>query len=102
VVKIGTNDETASAPVDDGSVWDRIAQCEATGNGISTGNSYYGAPVRRGRMAVLRHGLRGPARPTARQIVAERCATTAAAARRLARLLTQARPAAVTPSGLAR
>ena len=44
VVKIGTSDETASAPaVDDGSVWDRIAQCEATGNwGISTGNGYYG------------------------------------------------------------
>jgi uncharacterized protein YabE (DUF348 family) len=44
VVKVGTNDSVPSAPsVDDGSVWDRIAQCEATGNwGISTGNGYYG------------------------------------------------------------
>jgi len=29
--------------VDDGSVWDRLAQCEATGNwAINTGNGYYG------------------------------------------------------------
>jgi uncharacterized protein YabE (DUF348 family) len=44
IVKVGTNDSVPSAPsVDDGSVWDRIAQCEATGNwGISTGNGYYG------------------------------------------------------------
>ncbi len=44
VVRIGTNDDTPAAPaVDDGSVWDRIAQCEATGNwGISSGNGYYG------------------------------------------------------------
>src|SRR6201999_162664 len=44
VVKVGTNDSVPSAPaVDDGSVWDRIAQCEATGNwAISTGNGYYG------------------------------------------------------------
>ena len=44
VVKVGTNDNVPSAPsVDDGSVWDRIAQCEATGNwAISTGNGYYG------------------------------------------------------------
>ncbi len=47
VVKIGTNDEVPSAPsvaaVDDGSVWDQIAKCEATGNwAISTGNGYYG------------------------------------------------------------
>ena len=44
VVRIGTNDDAPAAPsVDDGSVWDRIAQCEATGNwGISTGNGYYG------------------------------------------------------------
>jgi uncharacterized protein YabE (DUF348 family) len=44
VVKVGTNDSVPSAPsVDDGSVWDRIAQCEATGNwGIATGNGYYG------------------------------------------------------------
>ena len=44
VVRVGTNDDVPSAPaVDDGSVWDRIAQCEATGNwAISTGNGYYG------------------------------------------------------------
>ncbi|HEY0814550.1 MAG TPA: transglycosylase family protein [Pseudonocardia sp.] len=44
VVKVGTNADVPAAPaVDDGSVWDRIAQCEATGNwGISTGNGYYG------------------------------------------------------------
>jgi uncharacterized protein YabE (DUF348 family) len=44
VVRVGTNDDVPAAPaVDDGSVWDRIAQCEATGNwGISTGNGYYG------------------------------------------------------------
>ena len=44
VVRIGTNDDIPSAPaVNDGSVWDRLAKCEATGNwGISTGNGYYG------------------------------------------------------------
>jgi uncharacterized protein YabE (DUF348 family) len=44
VVKVGTNDDIASAPaVDDGSVWDRLAKCEATGNwAINTGNGYYG------------------------------------------------------------
>ena len=42
----GSAPTTTSRPrpsVDDGSVWDRLAQCEATGNwGISTGNGYYG------------------------------------------------------------
>jgi uncharacterized protein YabE (DUF348 family) len=44
VVRVGTNDDVPSAPaVDDGSVWDRLAKCEATGNwDISTGNGYYG------------------------------------------------------------
>ncbi|MBA3907438.1 MAG: transglycosylase family protein, partial [Pseudonocardiales bacterium] len=44
IVKVGTNADVPAAPaVDDGSVWDHIAQCEATGNwGISTGNGYYG------------------------------------------------------------
>jgi len=44
VVRVGTNDDVPAAPaVDDGSVWDRLAKCEATGNwGISTGNGYYG------------------------------------------------------------
>jgi len=36
----GSDDAPA---VDDGSVWDRLAQCEATGNwAINTGNGYYG------------------------------------------------------------
>lgn len=34
---------TAFTPVSDGSVWDRLAQCEAGGNwAINTGNGYYG------------------------------------------------------------
>ncbi|MGQ0778899.1 MAG: transglycosylase family protein [Pseudonocardiales bacterium] len=41
-VRVGTN--SASAPaVEDGSVWDRLAQCESGGNwAINTGNGYYG------------------------------------------------------------
>jgi hypothetical protein len=44
VVRVGTNDKIATAPtVDDGSIWDKIAKCEATGNwSIATGNGYYG------------------------------------------------------------
>jgi uncharacterized protein YabE (DUF348 family) len=44
VVRVGTNDDVPQAPtVDDGSVWDRLAKCEATGNwAINTGNGYYG------------------------------------------------------------
>ncbi len=44
VVRVGTNDDIPQAPaVSDGSVWDRLAQCEATGNwSINTGNGYYG------------------------------------------------------------
>jgi uncharacterized protein YabE (DUF348 family) len=44
VVKVGTNDDIAQPPaVTDGSVWDRLAQCESTGNwSINTGNGYYG------------------------------------------------------------
>jgi uncharacterized protein YabE (DUF348 family) len=44
IVRLGTNDDIARAPaVTDGSVWDRLAQCEATGNwAINTGNGYYG------------------------------------------------------------
>ncbi|OZM83902.1 transglycosylase family protein [Pseudonocardia sp. MH-G8] len=44
VVRLGTNDELARAPaVADGAVWDRLVQCEATGNwSINTGNGYYG------------------------------------------------------------
>jgi uncharacterized protein YabE (DUF348 family) len=44
VVRLGTNDDIPQAPyVSDGSVWDRLAQCESTGNwAINTGNGYYG------------------------------------------------------------
>jgi uncharacterized protein YabE (DUF348 family) len=44
VVKVGTNDDIPQAPaVTDGSVWDRLANCEATGNwAINNGNGYYG------------------------------------------------------------
>ena len=51
VVRLGTNDEKAAeekksedAPkVSDGSTWDKLAKCEATGNwSINTGNGYYG------------------------------------------------------------
>ncbi|MEU5691673.1 transglycosylase family protein [Actinosynnema sp. NPDC020468] len=41
-VKIGTK-VTATPPVSDGGDWDRLVQCEATGNwAINTGNGYYG------------------------------------------------------------
>jgi uncharacterized protein YabE (DUF348 family) len=43
-VRVGTNDDIAQAPsVVDGSVWDRLARCESTGNwSINSGNGYYG------------------------------------------------------------
>ncbi|HZG92420.1 MAG TPA: transglycosylase family protein [Pseudonocardia sp.] len=53
VVRVGTNDEVAAEEVDtadgvapavsDEATWERLAQCEATGNwSINTGNGYYG------------------------------------------------------------
>jgi uncharacterized protein YabE (DUF348 family) len=43
VVRLGTNDSLRAPFVADGSVWDRLAQCESTGNwAINTGNGYYG------------------------------------------------------------
>jgi uncharacterized protein YabE (DUF348 family) len=44
VVKVGTNDNIPQAPaISDGSVWDQLANCEATGNwAINNGNGYYG------------------------------------------------------------
>ena len=51
VVRLGTNDEksaeeekSADAPkVSNGSTWDKLAKCEATGNwSINSGNGYYG------------------------------------------------------------
>ncbi|MET0235371.1 MAG: transglycosylase family protein [Kibdelosporangium sp.] len=42
VVKVGTK-APAQPVISDGAVWDRLAQCEATGNwAINTGNGYYG------------------------------------------------------------
>ncbi len=42
IVKIGTK-QPPQPVISDGSVWDRLAQCEATGNwAINTGNGYYG------------------------------------------------------------
>ncbi|MGH3916857.1 MAG: transglycosylase family protein [Pseudonocardiaceae bacterium] len=42
LVRVGTNDSSAPE-VQDGSVWDRLAQCESGGNwAINTGNGYYG------------------------------------------------------------
>ncbi|PPK70349.1 transglycosylase family protein [Actinokineospora auranticolor] len=45
IVKVGTKKppQPETPPVTDGSAWDRLAQCEATGNwAINTGNGYYG------------------------------------------------------------
>jgi uncharacterized protein YabE (DUF348 family) len=43
VVRLGTNDSLRAPLVADGSVWDRLAQCEATGNwSVNSGNGYYG------------------------------------------------------------
>jgi uncharacterized protein YabE (DUF348 family) len=43
VVRLGTNDSLRAPLVADGSVWDRLAQCEATGNwAVNSGNGYYG------------------------------------------------------------
>ncbi|OLT09261.1 hypothetical protein BJF78_31035 [Pseudonocardia sp. CNS-139] len=44
IVRVGTNDDVPRAPaVTDGAVWDRLANCESTGNWeINTGNGYYG------------------------------------------------------------
>ncbi|MDQ3577693.1 MAG: transglycosylase family protein [Actinomycetota bacterium] len=45
IVKIGTKKppEPKQPVITDGSAWDRLAQCEATGNwAINTGNGYYG------------------------------------------------------------
>ncbi|MBB4688265.1 transglycosylase family protein [Amycolatopsis jiangsuensis] len=42
IVKVGTK-EAPTPAIGDGSAWDRIAQCEATGNwAANTGNGYYG------------------------------------------------------------
>ncbi len=43
VVRVGTKAKPSAPSVASGSVWDSIAQCEATGNwSINTGNGYYG------------------------------------------------------------
>ncbi len=43
LVRVGTKPGTQVPPVNDGSIWDAIASCEAGGNwAINTGNGYYG------------------------------------------------------------
>ncbi|MHA6623468.1 transglycosylase family protein [Pseudonocardia sp. DLS-67] len=43
VVRLGTNDSLRAPVVADGSVWDRLSKCEATGNwAVNSGNGYYG------------------------------------------------------------
>jgi uncharacterized protein YabE (DUF348 family) len=43
VVRVGTKPGTDVPPVNDGSIWDAIAGCEAGGNwAINSGNGYYG------------------------------------------------------------
>ncbi|RVW02927.1 resuscitation-promoting factor [Rhodococcus xishaensis] len=43
VVRVGTKPRPSAPSVSDGSVWDLLAQCEATGNwAINTGNGFYG------------------------------------------------------------
>ncbi|MFF0816011.1 transglycosylase family protein [Rhodococcus sp. NPDC003318] len=43
VVRVGTKPGTAVPPVTNGSIWDALAQCEATGNWhINSGNGFYG------------------------------------------------------------
>lgn len=43
VVRVGTKPAPSAPAVSDGSVWDQLAQCEATGNwAINTGNGFFG------------------------------------------------------------
>ncbi|MFC9554320.1 transglycosylase family protein [Rhodococcus sp. NPDC056960] len=43
VVRVGSKPGTEVPPVENGSVWDALAQCEATGNwAINTGNGFFG------------------------------------------------------------
>ncbi|MGA9869770.1 MAG: transglycosylase family protein [Rhodococcus sp. (in: high G+C Gram-positive bacteria)] len=43
VVRVGAKPGTEVPPVENGAVWDALAQCEATGNwAINTGNGYFG------------------------------------------------------------
>ncbi len=43
VVRVGTKPGSDVPPVENGEIWDALAQCEATGNwSINTGNGYYG------------------------------------------------------------
>ncbi len=43
VVRVGAKPGTEVPPVENGAIWDRLAQCEATGNwAINTGNGFYG------------------------------------------------------------
>ncbi|QZS54904.1 resuscitation-promoting factor [Rhodococcus opacus] len=43
VIRVGAKPGTEVPPVENGSVWDALAQCEATGNwAINTGNGFFG------------------------------------------------------------
>ena len=43
VIRVGAKPGTEVSPVENGSVWDALAQCEATGNwAINTGNGFFG------------------------------------------------------------
>ncbi|MBY6414759.1 transglycosylase family protein [Rhodococcus sp. BP-252] len=43
VVRVGSKPGTEVPPVENGAIWDALAQCEATGNwAINTGNGFYG------------------------------------------------------------
>lgn len=42
-VRVGAKPGTEVPPVENGEIWDRLAQCESTGNwAINTGNGFYG------------------------------------------------------------
>jgi len=42
-VRVGAKPGTEVPPVENGAIWDALAQCEATGNwAINTGNGFYG------------------------------------------------------------
>ncbi|UKN41622.1 resuscitation-promoting factor [Mycobacterium lepromatosis] len=59
VIRVGTKPGTEVPPVNDGSIWDAIAGCEAGGNwAINTGNGYYGGVQFDQRTWVANGGLR--------------------------------------------
>ncbi|MEV0945490.1 transglycosylase family protein [Rhodococcus sp. NPDC049939] len=56
VVRVGAKPGTEVPPVENGAIWDALAQCEATGNwAINTGNGYFGG-VQFNQSTWERHG----------------------------------------------